>query len=304
MASDEMATPAAGNTKTAAAVSKSRNWQITLNQPEKFDEVRDYLLSLKTLTYGIACEEVAPSTGHVHNHIYVQFGNSLKLSLKKLCGAHVESCRGTPQQNDEYIKKDGKIIWTYGTLRRYGGIPKISDVKEMNEEEINELPINYHRVAKEIVREQNEIKTFENMLDEIEKDTLMRPDIIYITGDSGSGKTYQAYKFALNMYEKNKIGKITIENNFFAFTNPSAECFVIEEFRPSDCRASLFLQLTDAYGFNAPIKGGFQYVRPKCIIICSIISSREIYKNEEINQQFQRRIKFEFDKSVIDPPEF
>ena len=302
MATVDMATVAAGNTKAAAT--KAKHFQLTLNEVEKFDELRDYLLGLKSLTYGIACKEKAPTTGHEHIHIYVQFGNALKLSIKKLCGAHVEYCRGTPQQNNEYILKDGNIIWTYGTLRKHGGIPRINDVKNMTTDEIDELPVNYHRVAKEIVREQNEIKTFENMLDEIEKDTLMRPDIIYITGDSGSGKTYQAYKFALNMYEKNKIGKITIENNFFAFTNPSAECFVIEEFRPSDCRASLFLQLTDAYGFNAPIKGGFQYVRPKCIIICSIIPSREIYKNDEINQQFQRRIKFEFDKSVIDPPEF
>ena len=52
------------------------------------------------------------------------------------------------------------------------------------------------------------------MLDEIEKDTLMRPDIIYITGDSGSGKTYQAYKFALNMYTEGVL--------------PSVHCFLTQ----------------------------------------------------------------------------
>lgn len=301
MATDEMATVAPGNTRAGANI-KAKNFQLTLNEVEKFDELTAYLTSLKSTTYIIACKELAPTTGHEHIHIYCQFSNAIKLSLKKCCGAHVEYCRGTPQQNVDYIKKDGNIIYEFGTLRRWGGIPKIGEIKKMTTDEINELPANYQRVAKEIKREQDEMETFEKMLDEIDNDALVHPDIIYITGDSGSGKTYQAYKFALQMYAKEKIGKITIENNYFAFTNPNAECFVIEEFRPSDCRASLFLQLTDAYGFNAPIKGGFQYVRAKCIIICSIIPSREIYKNDEINQQFQRRIKFEFDKTIEEPP--
>ena len=69
-----------------------------------------------------------------------------------------------------------------------------------------------------------------------------------------------------------------------------AECFVIEEFRPSQMAAASFLQLTDKYGFRANIKGGWRYLHPKKIIICSIIEPEFLYHNDEINTQFTRRI--------------
>ena len=62
-------------------------------------------LGLKTLNYYIATREIAPSTGHVHIHIYCQFTNSVRLSLKKLMGAHLDKCYGSPQQNLDYIYK-------------------------------------------------------------------------------------------------------------------------------------------------------------------------------------------------------
>ena len=128
------------------------------------------------------------------------------------------------------------------------------------------------------------------MLEEIEKDDLKGPEIIYICGDSGKGKTYKAYKIALSKFDKIDIGKLTIENNFIQITKDKAKCYVIEEFRPSQIKAASFLQLTDKYGYTCNIKGSFKTIRPKCIIIASIIKPEDLYKNEEINKQFTRRI--------------
>ena len=137
--------------------------------------------------------------------------------------------------------------------------------------------------------EQRDLSTFMDMLEEIEKDQLRGPNVIYITGDSGKGKTYGAYKRALKDYPREKIGKLTLKNDFIDVINEDADCFVIEEFRPSQIKASDFLQLTDKYGYRCNIKGGFATLRPKCLIICSIIPPEQIYK-EEINKQFMRRI--------------
>lgn len=49
------------------------------------------------------------------------------------------------------------------------------------------------------------------------------------------------------------------------------KCIVIDELRPSDIKPAMFLSLTDKYGASINIKGGSIYVRPKCIIISSII---------------------------------
>ena len=96
-------------------------FQLTLNQVECFDELRAYLLGFKRLNYMIACKEKAPSTGHEHIHVYVQFMDSTKLAISKLCGAHLEKCRGSAQQNIAYIKKDGDVIYEHGEPRFKGG---------------------------------------------------------------------------------------------------------------------------------------------------------------------------------------
>lgn len=82
MASLEVASLRPGNTILAEA--KARDWQITLNEVERWDALLSYLTSLKSLTYIIACIEEAPSTGHKHIHAYTQFKNSIKLSIKKM----------------------------------------------------------------------------------------------------------------------------------------------------------------------------------------------------------------------------
>lgn len=46
----EMATHATGNTKPRrGSVAKNRNWFLTLNEPTKYEMLKDYLMGLKSL---------------------------------------------------------------------------------------------------------------------------------------------------------------------------------------------------------------------------------------------------------------
>ena len=283
MATSSMATFSPGNTKPG---SKCRHFQLTLNEIEFYDELKQYLTGLD-YNYYVSCLEEAPTTKHEHIHIYIQFETPHRLSIKKCCGAHIEKCYGSPRKNEEYIKKDGNIIDELGTIRYSGNIKTIEDLKEMD---IKDVPPNYYNIKKKIDEEENDKITFFNMLDEIKNDELKAPEIIYITGDSGKGKTYTAYKKALEKYDKKDIGKLTLKNDFIDVINEKAKCFVIEEFRPSQIKASDFLQLTDKYGYRANIKGGFITLRPEMIIICSIIHPTLLYNDSEKNKQFIRRI--------------
>ena len=284
MTAETTTAPSPGNTKPGSI--RARHFQLTLNEIDKYNDLKTYLTTLKTNNYFISCEELAPTTGHKHIHIYAQFTQTIKLSIKKTCGAHIEICRGTPQQNYEYITKDGNIIDEIGTMRKTGNIKTCEDLKEI---EISECPPNYYNIKKRIDEEENDKNIFFDMLDEIKNDNLKGPEIIYIKGDTGKGKTYKAYKIALEKYEKEDIGKLTLKNDFIDVINKTAKCFVIEEFRPSQIKASDFLQLTDKYGYRCNIKGGFHTLRPEMIIICSIIEPENIY-HEEVNKQFLRRI--------------
>lgn len=285
MTTEEMTTKAPGNTKAGAF--RGRAFQFTLNEVEKYEELKNDLIALKTCDYLLSCEEIAPTTQHKHIHIYVHFSQPYRLSKKIISHkAHIEICRGSPKENIAYIEKDGHILDEIGERPRQGA----KTVKELKEADINDIDPHLYNIKCKIDDKTKEEEQFLNMLEEIEKDDLKGPEIIYICGDSGKGKTYKAYKIALSKFDKKDIGKLTIENNFIQITNDKAKCYVIEEFRSSQIKAASFLQLTDKYGYTCNIKGSFKSIRPECIIIASIIKPEELYQNEEINKQFTRRI--------------
>nr|BDF97681.1 replication-associated protein [Cressdnaviricota sp.] len=289
MTTEDMTTIDAGNTKPASSkiVFRGRAFQFTLNEPEKYESLKNDLTALKTCDYLLSCEELAPTTGHKHIHIYTHFSQPYRLSKKILnYKTHIEVCRGSPKQNIAYIEKDGNILDEIGERPSQG----IKTVKELEEADIKDIDPHLYNIKHKIDDKKNEEEQFFNMLEEIEKDDLKGPEIIYICGDSGKGKTYKAYKIALSKFDKKDIGKLTIENNFIQITNERAKCYIIEEFRPSQIKAASFLQLTDKYGYTCNIKGSFKSIRPQCIIIASIIKPEDLYKNEEINKQFTRRI--------------
>lgn len=301
MATSEKATVSAGNTNAAEIqkIKKSRNFLLTINEKSlcHYSEIKNYFYNLKSLNYFLCTEHIGQENKHYH--IFCQFKNPISISLKKLYGSHVEICYGSPQQNKKYcmaedekhkhLKIVAKIIDEKGELRQSGG-KTIREVEEMSIEERKDLPLQYKRIINEMNEDDREEEIFLKMLDEIEKNELKGPNIIYLTGESGSGKTTMAYKIAIKRYPKNEIGRITINNNFFKLPKKEKKCYIIEEFRSSQIRAADFLQLTDKYGYSCNTKGGFRTIKPETIIICSIIRPQDLYKNEEINQQFLRRI--------------
>lgn len=299
-----MTTIVLGNTKANTNCGKKdirgRAFQFTLNQVEKYNELLDDIKALKTCDYLISGLEEAPTTGHQHIHIYVHFSQPYRISKKILShGAHIEVCRGSPKQNIEYVKKDGKILDEIGDIPHQG----YKTIEELMELSRDEVAPNLLRIYDNEKKKKNSEEQFETMLDEIANDSLEGPEVIYFTGDSGRGKTYSAYKYALNKYDKKDIGKISFNNGFADIVNPNAKCFVCEEFRPADLKASKLLELLDKYGASVNVKGGFEYIRPKTIILASIFNPKYLYQDEEKNEQFMRRIVREFkcedDKTVI-----
>lgn len=286
-----------GNTKPT--LKKSQGFILTVNESSLpyYDEIKSYITGLKTNIYYLCCEHIGQENKHYH--IYCQFKSSIALSIKKLHGCHIETSYGSAQQNIAYVKAEDKkhkslnitsiLIDEEGEPKLRDGAHTIREIENMSTDEVKDVPAMYYNVVEKIKSKQQEEQSFLDMLTEIENDTLKGPEVYYLTGPSGRGKTYGAYKLALSKYKKEDIGKMLINNNFFKITNQNAKCFVIEEFRPSQLHASDFLQLIDKYGFNCNIKGGFITIRPKCFIICSIIPPEEIYK-EEINEQFRRRL--------------
>lgn len=305
---------ASGPNNTKCGTIYRRIYLLTLNEKtlEFYKDIIKYLTGLKSFQYLLCCEHIGQENKHYH--IALQLKACLKLSIKKLHGAHIDSmkfgsinkiinyCRCLDNKHQKLGIKSVEID-EIGEVKLNGGFKTVREILESNEEELKDVDPKIYRICKEIKNEQREKDSFNDMLNEIRNECLKAPEVIYINGLPGQGKTYGAYKECVKIEEdNNKIGKLTIQNNFCSFINPTAENLIIEEFRPNQMYASDFLQLTDKYGYQANIKGGKQYVRPKRIFICSVLHPSEIYKDEN-NAQFIRRItKFyqAVDKELIE----
>ena len=251
---------------------------LTLNQPEKFNLLRDYLLSLNTLGYAVAGEERAPTTGHRHIHIFAQFKHSTRLSLNRLNGAHVDKCKGTPQQNKAYVEK-GKKIWEFGKMKTKGWL-SIENVKQMSSTERFSLPIQYYRIVKDM-----------NLIDENKlhvKDVRKHIKVYYISGRSGIGKT----NFAFYLIGDKEFNIVKYENNFWLGVTNNCKIALYDDWRDNHMRASEFINFIDYNKHIMNIKNGSVINNYEIIIITSILELKNIYENVEYESklQWERRI--------------
>lgn len=268
----------------------SRNYQLTLNQVEKFESLKGYILKFKNLQYGIACEEEAPLTGHKHIHIYIQFNKPQRLSTKKTEGAHIEKCYGTPEENKKYIEKDGKIIWEYGEMKtnEKTRFPTIKEVKEMTKEQRDLLPIQYYRIVNEInSKEAKEIK-----VNDIYKEIYVE----WHWGESGSGKT----KTIMQNLKDKTFNMVKFDGNFWHGLG-EAEIAVYDDWRDNHMKPVELINFIDYYKHPMNIKGGSHLNNYKYIYISSIQNPETIYQNtpEEYKRQWLRRIKLIINHKII-----
>ena len=259
----------------------SKAYLLTLNQPEFYEKVKNYLYGLDSLNYFISTLEKAPETGHEHIHIYAQFRQSIKLSLKKLCGAHVDKCYGSPQQNVDYINKKkepekrGTILDEWGELKLKGGYT-IKDVKQMKKEDRDDLPIQYYKIIKDInLLEENDID-----IDEIYKPEL---EVYYIWGPSELDKSKNALLFAKKKgYQK--INMVKYHNGFWLGIGTS-KCAIYDDFRDTDMDPNEFINFIDYNKHVLNIKGGSVKNEYQLIIITSAQDPQFIFEYKQVKEE-------------------
>ena len=281
---------AAGNTKPAANGAeqpkiKSRAFQLTLNEIEKYKDLIEYIKHFKQLTYYISCKEKAPTTGHEHIHLYCKFKDKVTLKIDKLQGAHIEICKGSPKQNIDYIKKDGNILEEYGTRPTQGKINYDYFLNTKIEDILNDTSLNLTQ-KKTILNIQNEIKKKETFT----KDNIYKPDFkaYYIYGPSGSGKSRYAINNILNNV---KFDLIAYDHGFYRGVTNEAEAALFDDFRPSCMKPDEFIRLIDYNKHNMNIKGGQMINNYNIIVITSIKNPYRLYnKDDEEVKQWIRRL--------------
>lgn len=279
---EKVKTTTTGSGSTIQSRIRSRSFQLTCNNLESYDASVNELKKSKTLDYIIACRELAPTTGHVHYHIYAHHYEARLLNIGNLNGAHVEICRGNVQQNINYIKKDGEIVLEEGIvpIQTHLGI---ADLKKIESED--DLPD---------WRQYNLWRTLKNQEALDIKNWNKKIKVYYISGPSGIGKSLKAKEIVLE--HENELGSMVsiakYANGYWNNVNPNIKIMIYDDFRDSHLPASEFINLIDYNKHPMNIKGGSIVNNYELIIITSVIDLDCIYANldDEPKQQWMRRI--------------
>lgn len=264
----------------AKSSKSARAFQLTLNEYDLAGDLLNYLRSLSP-GYLLAGKEKAPTTGHLHMHVYVQFPNPRRLSLKKCLGAHIEKCFGSAQQNIKYIKKpDTEIIAEEGAPAEKGG-KTIAQVKAMNSEERAALPIVYYNIVQKIESEAKK------KMKGTEYAKTVR--VYWLWGESGAGKT----SYAIKQIGDREFNEVKMVGEFWHGVQEDCSIALYDDWRDTHMKPTELINFIDYNRHSMNIKGGSVRNNYEEIYITSLQSPEEIYKNvpEETKKQWLRRIK-------------
>lgn len=261
-----------------------RNICFTVNNYSEVDIIQlKQLYENNLVNYIIYGFEVAPTTNTRHLQGYCQFIEQIRFKpLQKLFphGTHIESAKGNFISNKNYCSKSG-IYNEFGEPKKQGKRNDLSELKLMVNDNIPFTKILDECNNLQQIKYVEKLFTYKN-LNPINK----KKEVIYLTGDSGSGKTFLAYQMINpNNYWRSNDTLVWFDGYC------GQDHVIIDDFRSKNCSFSFLLTLLDEYQIRVPIKGGFVIWNPTKIIITSIKAPWELYDSEDEDMfQLYRRL--------------
>lgn len=281
---------------------RSRKWLITINNPKEkgfsHEEIKKILKGkFKNLEYWCMSDEVGEN-GTYHTHIFIVLTNCITFTSlqNKFDGkAHLDSCKGSNQQNRDYVfklakwekskKAETNIKHTHEEdgempIEQQGERNDINHLWDMVKEGLSNyeiIDLNPSYALKEDVIETMRFNIHNQKFGNIWREV----ECIYIDGKGGSGKSR-------NIVERNGGYKnvYRVTDYLHPFDGYCGQDIIIfEEFRYKDAKFSLsaFLGIIDGHPCQLPAR---YHNRQACYTKVYVISNRPLteqfisYKDE------------------------
>lgn len=266
---------------------QSRNWGVnTWNNPPQNAETT--LRSIKTSYTACATEIGAGGTRHLQ--FYMEFPGVMRFKTlqKRLPSVHLETRRGTAKQASNYCtgkNSDGTpkagvlSFWETGKLSDQG---HRSDLDAVRQQALDDGLRGVTRT-----RNAQQIRLAQLFLTYNEEPRTWKPHVVWIYGDSGSGKTRMAYASAGNDVYVKKNGSRWWDGYDGQTT------VILDDFRDTwfDGEITEMLSILDRYECRVEYKGGSRQLRATHMYITSIRHPDTMYRNTtEPIEQLMRRI--------------
>lgn len=287
---------------------QSRKWLLTFNNPEKYgfdhDNIKSALSTIKNITYWCMCDEVGKE-GTYHTHLFIFREGAIRFSMvkKKFPTAHIDYCRGTTQENRDYVRKEGKHKDTdkaetnlVNTFEEFGECPveeqgKRNDLNELyglikdglSDYDILEFNPKYMMQFQKIDR------CRQVLLEEKFKNTFRDVTVEYWYGDTGQGKT----RTVMERYGYENVYRVT--NYKYPFDGYRGQDVIVFEEFFSSIRIQEMLTYLDGYPLELPCRYNNKIACYTKVFILSNVAFDEQYRDifrehRKTFDAFRRRI--------------
>ena len=281
-------------------MAQSRYWCFTINNPKD-----DIVFLPKHMTYLVYQYEIAPETGTRHIQGFVVHNKVVRMTaIKKFYPtAHIERMRGSSTEASDYCKKiDSREPGT--EFHEFGKCPLGSGQRtdlqaicdSINE---NKSCVEFKYTATYVRNKRN----IDQLVAESQPDRTFKPEVHWIYGSSGTGKTRYVYDFAVENHLTVWPGNKCYDTFWNGYDNQ--DIVLMDDFRYDHCEFTKLLEYLDRYPCNVDVKGGFRKLNSKYIMIVSNNSPKEVYKfnvDEEMKQLCRRidKVFFKTEEGMVD----
>lgn len=246
----------------------SRKWLLTINNPVEKGYTHEKLIEImnqfKGVTYYCMSDEIGLKTETYHTHLFIFAPNGVRFGTiqNRIPNAHIDCCRGTSQENRDYVFKEGKYSGSDkedtrvdGTQYEYGEIPierqgcrndivdlyvmianGMSDFQILDATPENMLNLNQIRQTRQVLKGEKYKNVFRDL------------SVTYIYGSTGCGKT----RHVMEKYGYENVYRVT--NYKHPFDQYKGEDVILfDEFRSSLPLADM-LKYLDGYPVVLPCR--------------------------------------------------
>lgn len=246
----------------------SRKWLLTINNPvEKgytHDKLQELMKQFTNVTFYCMSDEIGLETKTYHTHLFMYSPNGIRFRTvqSRIPKCHIDYCKGTAQQNRDYVFKEGKYAGTSkkdtrvdGTQIEWGEMPverqgrrnDIVDLYDMIANGMSDyqildtspdymLQLNQIRQTRQVIRSEK----FKNMFRQL--------TTTYIYGSTGCGKT----RYVMEKYGYENVYRVTNYKHPFD-DYKGQDVILFDEFRSSLPLADM-LKYLDGYPVVLPCR--------------------------------------------------
>nr|WDW25738.1 MAG: replication-associated protein [Canine circovirus] len=255
---------------------------------EDLEQIIEEALSKLEFRYACVGYENAPTTGQPHAHVYIALRKNMRpVTIKSCfsCKPDVEGCRGTEQQNIDYVKKGGDFYeWGEPLKNVIEKMDRDEKMKQIMNDWLNDpKDIFEAKHPYEAVHWRSKLSLWESqrIVNTKPWDGDLKLKNFWIFGAPGTGKSRWARKQA----EEFQIFPKPNNKWWGGYDQNLTKIVLFEDFPVDGKYLSQYLKIwADRYSFIGEIKGGAVRVDPGkwILIVTSNFAMDEIFDGEDL----------------------